>query len=143
MRIRYACASIEIDLFLGNGSKNPETYFFLRGLSVVVVSLEAADVTVIDETAVTVGISADDADGLAYFDCFFFLSLALRLFSSCCQIARRWLHSLDPGRKWENDFSKSNLNVCEIGLAYVSSSSFSSYFGCCFLTSGGTPHDSG
>lgn len=61
-----------------------KTYFFLRALSVV--GLQAADVTVIDDTAAT---SVVDAAGLATFICFFFLSLALRLFSSCCQIARR------------------------------------------------------
>lgn len=60
------------------------THFFLRDLSAK--TLEAADVTVIDEMAAA---SAVDADGLAYFDCFFFLSLALRLFSSSCQIVKR------------------------------------------------------
>lgn len=57
------------------------------------MTLTAADVTVIDDAAAVVAATAAvvdvDAIGLAFFDCFFFLSLAFRLFSSCCQTVKR------------------------------------------------------
>lgn len=69
-----------------------KTYFFLRGLSEL--TLDVADViddTVTAAAAAAAAPTADatDVDGLAIFNCFFFLSLALRLSSSCCHIVKR------------------------------------------------------